>query len=54
MNCIVPPACAKPLGRYLQAGDSAVDNDSRLDDFVVRQNITENNKQQKCVRQFRK
>ena len=27
--------CAKPLGRYLQAGESAVDNDNGLESFVL-------------------
>ena len=31
MNCIVPPACAKPLGRCVQAGDSVVDKTVKIE-----------------------
>ena len=44
MNSIVPPACAKPLGRWLQAGDSVADKDGGLENFVLRQRITKTDK----------
>jgi len=30
-NLCEPPACVKPLGRYVQAGDSAVDKEVKIE-----------------------
>ena len=41
MNGIVPPACAKPLGRYVQAGESVVDRAVRFEKRVQSDNAIE-------------